>query len=66
MYTAVLCFALGLALLVQSWVLVGLFVALLVAILILLPVEERQLATAYGRAYVPYRQRVRALVPFIY
>jgi len=66
MYTALLCFDLGLALMTQSLVLLSLFAALLVVVLLLVPVEERQLETAYGEQYVEYRKKVKGLVPLVY
>ena len=66
MYTALLCLVLGLTLLVQSLVLLALFAALLVMILLLIPIEERQLEDAYGDAYRDYRKTVKALVPLVY
>jgi protein-S-isoprenylcysteine O-methyltransferase Ste14 len=66
MYAAVLAGALGLALLVQSLAIMALFVVLLGLVLLLLPIEERQLARAYGDEYERYCRRVKRLVPFVY
>jgi len=66
MYTALLCFDLGLFLMTQSIVLLLLFVALFVVVLLLVPVEEKQLETAYGQPYGEYRKKVRAIVPLVY
>jgi protein-S-isoprenylcysteine O-methyltransferase Ste14 len=35
-------------------------------ILLLIPFEEDRLTSAYGAAYVAYRQRVNRLIPAIY
>lgn len=66
MYTALLCFDLGLFLMTQSGLLLLLFGLLLGVVLLLLPVEENQLGTAYGDQYEKYRKKVRALVPLVY
>jgi len=66
MYTAVLLMSLGLALLVQSIFILALFVMLAIFILLLIPEEESQLRDAYGDTYSEYRQKVKALIPFIY
>ena len=66
-YAGVICFPLGLALLVQSWALLLYFVLVLVLVLLLMPAEERQLAAAYGDEYAQYRRQVpNRLIPFIY
>jgi protein-S-isoprenylcysteine O-methyltransferase Ste14 len=66
MYTAVLCFPLGLALLTQSLVLLALSVVLLGLVLALIPIEEKQLEAAHGDAYAAYREKTKALIPFVY
>jgi len=66
MYTALLCFDLGLFLMTQSVVFLLLFAVLIVVILLLVPVEEKQLAAAYGKQYAEYQKKIRALVPLIY
>lgn len=66
MYTALLCFDLGLFLMTQSVVLLLLFGALMVVVLLLIPVEEKQLEGAYGEQYREYRKKVRAIVPLVY
>ena len=66
-YAGMICFPLGLALLVQSWALLAYFVLVLVLVLLLMPAEERQLAAAYGHEYAQYRRQVpERLIPFIY
>ncbi len=66
MYTAVLLMSLGLALLIQSLLILSLFVVLAIFIMLLIPAEEAQLQEAYGAKYREYRQKVKALIPFIY
>lgn len=66
MYTAALSISLGLACLIQSWALFGVFGIYLVLILVLIPVEEDGLRKAYGEPYVAYRQSARSLIPFVY
>jgi len=66
MYTALLCFDLGLFLMTQSGLLLLLFGALLGVVLLLVPVEEKQLVAAYGEQYGEYRKKVRALLPLAY
>jgi protein-S-isoprenylcysteine O-methyltransferase Ste14 len=65
MYAAALCISAGLTLLVQSWVLLGVFLLYLVLILRLIPLEEERLLRAYGEQYEAYRRRTRALVFFL-
>ena len=66
LYTAVLCLALGLSLLVQSVFVLFLFIFLLIMILVLLPVEELQLLEVYGGQYSEYQKKVKKLIPFLY
>jgi len=66
MYSAVLAMALGLALLVQSLLLFGLFAGLAFSIVAMLPVEDAQLERAYRGEYTRYKERVKALVPFVF
>ncbi len=66
MYTAVLLMSLGLALLIQSLLILSLFVVLAIFIMLLIPAEEAQLQEAYGAKFSEYRQKVKALIPFIY
>lgn len=66
MYAALVCFNLGLTLLIQSAVLLLLFLTLLVVIVRLVPVEDAQLERAYGEKYVAYRQKVKALIPGVF
>ncbi len=66
MYTAVLLMSLGLSLLIQSLLILALFVVLAIFIMPLIPAEEAQLQEAYGAKFSEYRQKVKALIPFIY
>jgi protein-S-isoprenylcysteine O-methyltransferase Ste14 len=66
MYTAVLSISCGLALLIQSWVVLVVFVVYLSLISSLIPIEEEGLRNAYGEEYAGYRQKVRMLIPFVY
>lgn len=66
LYTAVLCLALGLSLLVQSVFVLFLFIFLLTMILLLLPTEELQLLEVYGKKYLEYQKKVKNLIPFLY
>ncbi len=66
MYTAALSISLGLAVLLQSGMLLVLFGLYLVLIVELIPVEEEGLRRAYGEQYIVYRQTVRKLIPFVY
>ncbi len=66
MYTAALCISLGLACLLQSWALAGVFCVYLVLILLLVPVEEDGLRQAYGEQYAAYQRKVRRLFPVVY
>ena len=66
MYTAVLSLALGLAVLVQSWLLLALFVALLALIVRMIPAEEQQLRDSYGSDYERYSRRSKRLLPLLY
>lgn len=65
MYAAAMCISAGLTLLVQSCVLLGVFLVYLVLILRLIPLEEERLLRAYGDQYEVYRRRTRALVFFL-
>lgn len=64
MYTAALGISLGLAGLVRSWILAGVFVLYLVLILLLIPREEDGLQQAFE--YDAYRRRTKRLIPFVY
>ncbi len=66
MYTAALCISLGLACLIQSWAFLGVFCAYLVLILLLIPVEEDGLRTAYGEWYLALQRQSKKLIPFVY
>jgi len=66
MYTALFCFNFGLTLLVQSVVVLLLFLTLMVAIVRLIPVEDAQLERAYGEKYTAYRHKVKALIPYVF
>ena len=66
MYTAALGISLGLACLIQSWILLGVFAIYVVLILLLVPIEEDGLRQAYGEPYDAYRQATRKLIPFVY
>jgi protein-S-isoprenylcysteine O-methyltransferase Ste14 len=66
MYAALVCFNLGLTLLIQSVVVLLLSLAILVAILRLIPIEETKLERAYGEKYIAYRQEVKALIPYVF
>jgi protein-S-isoprenylcysteine O-methyltransferase Ste14 len=66
MYAAALMIALGLACLIQSWSVFGVFCIYLALILLLIPMEEEGLRKAYGEQYDAYRQKAKRLVPFVY
>jgi len=66
MYAAALCISLGLALLVQSGLLLLVLLLYLGLILLLIPLEESGLRVAFGEPYAEYRRVVRKLVPFVY
>jgi len=66
MYTAALSMSLGLACLIQSWILFGVFGIYLVRILLLIPVEEDGLRAAYGEHFGAYQEETRRLIPFVY
>ena len=66
MYTAALSISLGLAFLIQSWVFFGVFCIYLILILLLIPVEEKELKKVYGAQYVSYQQKTGKLIPFVY
>ncbi len=65
MYTAALCISLGLACMIQSWAFFCVFCIYLVLIILLIPMEEDGLQKAYGNQYLAYRQKVKAIIPFV-
>jgi len=66
MYTAALIIALGLACLVQSWAVLGVFGVYLALMAALIPVEEDGLRKAYGERYRAYQQKTKKLIPLVY
>lgn len=66
MYLSVLCYPLGLAMMLQSWLLLLVCFGLFAVILWAIRLEERQLEAAYGQDYLRYQKRTKALIPFVY
>jgi len=66
MYTSILLMSLGLTLLIQSALILFLFIMLTVFVILLIPLEDAQLQKSYGLVFSKYRQNVKALVPYIY
>jgi protein-S-isoprenylcysteine O-methyltransferase Ste14 len=66
MYFAVIIMALGLALLLHSWLFMIFFIILFYTIVKMIPIEENQLINAYGDDYINYRKIVKKLFPYIY
>ena len=66
MYSAVIIMAFGLALLIHSFVIIILTAILAVSIVIMIPVEDRQLVDAYGDEYKKYKLKVKSLITFVY
>jgi len=66
MYLTVIIMALGLALLLHSWLFMIFFIVLLYTIIKMIPVEENQLINAYGDDYINYQKKVKKLFPFAY
>jgi len=66
MYFAVIIMALGLALLLHSWLFFIFFIILLYTIIKMIPVEENQLINTYGNDYINYQKNIRKLFPYIY
>lgn len=66
MYTAALIISLGLAFLTQSWAFLGVFGLYLILILLLIPLEEDGLQQAYAKQYIPFQQRTKKLIPFVF
>ena len=62
----VLSVTLGLALVVQSFFVMALFIIYLILVLRVISIEENQLSEAFGEEYRSYSQKVKRLVPFIY
>jgi len=63
MYTAALCIALGLSLLIQSIACFGVFCIYLFLIILLIPKEEKSLIGAYGESYRLYQKTTKKLIP---
>jgi protein-S-isoprenylcysteine O-methyltransferase Ste14 len=66
MYTAALIISMGLTCLTQSWAFLGVFGLYLMLILLLIPLEEDGLRQAYDKQYIPFQQRTKKLIPFVY
>jgi protein-S-isoprenylcysteine O-methyltransferase Ste14 len=66
MYTSALSIALGLAFLVQSLTVFGVFCIYVILLAQLIPVEEDTLRVAYGDQYGAYRGETKKLIPFVY
>jgi protein-S-isoprenylcysteine O-methyltransferase Ste14 len=66
MYSAALAIALGLALVLQSWVFLAVFATYCVLLLLTLPGEEESLRKAYGDAYAQYARRSGRLLPALF
>ena len=66
MYTAALSISLGLACLIQSWAVLGVFGVYLALMAALIPVEEDGLRKAYGERYRAYQQKTKKLIPLVY
>lgn len=66
MYAAALSIALGLALLVQSVAVLGVFGLYVLLLAQLIPVEEHTLSAAYGDQYGAYQRETKKIVPFVY
>jgi len=66
MYTSALIISLGLAFLTQSWAFLVVFGLYLILILLLIPLEEDGLQQAYAKRYIPYQQKAKKLIPFVY
>jgi protein-S-isoprenylcysteine O-methyltransferase Ste14 len=65
-YTAAQGISLGLAGLIQSWALFGVFGLYVALILFLIPVEEDGLRRTYEKQYIPLQQKIKRLIPFVY
>jgi len=66
MYTSALIISLGLGFLTQSWAFLGVFGLYLILILLLIPLEEDGLRQAYAKQYIPFQQKTKKLIPFVY
>jgi len=66
MCTAALTISLGLAGLIQSWVLVGMFGLYFIFINLLIALEEDELLRVYKDQYISYQFKVRKLIPYVY
>jgi len=66
MYLAVIIMAIGLTLLLHSWLFMIISLILLYTIIKMIPVEEDQLINAYGDEYINYQKSVKKLFPYIY
>jgi protein-S-isoprenylcysteine O-methyltransferase Ste14 len=66
MYTSILSMSLGLTMLIQSAIIFLLFIILTVFVILLIPLEDAQLQKSYGLKFNEYRQKVKALLPYIY
>jgi protein-S-isoprenylcysteine O-methyltransferase Ste14 len=64
--SGVLHATMGLALVIQSFFVIALFIIYLNLVLRVISIEENQLFEAFGEEYRSYHQKVRRLVPFIY
>lgn len=65
-YAAALNISLGLAGLIQSWVLAGMFGLYFVLITLLIALEENELLRVYKDQYVSYQLKVKKLIPYVY
>jgi protein-S-isoprenylcysteine O-methyltransferase Ste14 len=66
MYTAVLFRCLGHALIVPSIAILFLFFCLVFLIVKMIPDEEKNLLSSYGKDYCEYMDSVKKMIPFIY
>ena len=62
-YAEVVCTLLGYALICNHAAAYGAVIVLMFGLLIVVPLEERELESRYGAAYVAYRAEVPALIP---
>jgi protein-S-isoprenylcysteine O-methyltransferase Ste14 len=66
MYTAVLCRCLGHTLIVPSIAILFIFFCLLFLIILIIPEEEKNLRSVYGKRYAEYMNSVKKMIPFLY